>query len=215
MKTIYCKPEDVSKHNVVGNFPNPNVRKCVDKDGNQYFLHIIKPTDNFHITVLTESEIKWHCQHHVGEKICMITMNTFFPKDLVSGVVGGRYTEASHLSEKTGWVMSINTGSQSECFCIDRVQNAINLIKQKGYIFDKEKSIKEKIISSYSEKLKKLNASNISVSINDENEIYVYCKFFGNDEQSKMLSQKYDIFIKGIKDKIKQELETTTTFSLY
>ncbi len=214
MKTIYCKPEDVVKHKIVGNFPNPDMRKCIDKDGKEYFLQIVKSTDNFYIHELSESEIRWHCQHHVGERMCELVFNTFFPKDLVAGVVGGIYTEHSHLSEKTGWVMSVNTGSQTECFFIDRVQNAINLIKQTGYKFNKEKSIKEKIISKYINNLEKLKGSNISVSINDENEIYVYVSFFENDEQSKLLNKNIDTFREGIKEKIQKELETTTTFTL-
>jgi hypothetical protein len=210
MKTIYCKPEDVAKHNCISNFPNPDIRKCIDKNGVQYYLHIVKSDDSFIIEELNESEIQWHCPQHLDERICKITTTNFFPKDLVSGVLNGKYSEKTHLSEKTGWIMSINTGSSSECFCVDRVQNAINLIKQAGYIFDTNTSIKKKIISKYTEKLKNKNATNISISINEQNEIHVYCKFFGNDAQSKLINDNLDIFIEGVKEKIQNELKTTT-----
>lgn len=214
MKTIYCKPEDVKNHNCIGNFPNPDIKKCLDKNGNEYFLHIVKSTDTFSIVELNPSDIKWYCPNIEDERVYKITTTNFFPKDLVAGVVNGRYTEKSHLSEKTGWIMSVNTGSNSECFTADRVQNAINLIKQAGYIFDKTTSIREKIFSEYEQKLKKLNASNISIFINDANEVYVNCAFFKNDEQSNLINKNLDLFINGIKEKIENKLITTTTLTL-
>lgn len=133
METKYCKLSEVKKHKIIEHYPNNQFKKCIDKKGNEYRLHIIYPNDKLQITKLSESEIEWYCPSHKGSNITSITCN-WFPRELVAGVINHRYVEQSELSKLTGWLStSANTGSNMDCFLTSNVNKAIEILVKNGF----------------------------------------------------------------------------------
>jgi len=131
MKTIFCKPYQIKKHKIIENFPNKQIKHCIDSKGEKYKLHIIYPNDTIKIKVLDETEVLWFTGKS-DLKVTMLTLN-WMPKELFCGVSNGFYNQFSELAKKTGYIRSVNTGTTSLCFLSDKVQVALNILIKKGF----------------------------------------------------------------------------------
>jgi hypothetical protein len=141
MEKRYCKLSDFKKieSEVVEHYPNDRMKRCIDSStGSEYTLRIIMPEDTIQVKRLTPEEIVWHCgQNRIGQDIVQIKIK-WFPKDLVAGIEGKFYTEKSPLSVKTGYIRTVNLGSNSEAFLYEKVQNALEILIQNGFEFSDE-----------------------------------------------------------------------------
>lgn len=161
MKTVYCELNDVGNHIVSENFLNPQFKRCVDKDGNEYRLHIILPQDKIEIQQLTKNDALYYCGRK--ESITMLTLN-WFPKELVVGINGKIYSEDTKLSFKTGYVRSDNTGTSSECFLTEKVGFAIEILWGNGFEINFIKSAENEVITRWVEKLESVSYMNAMIS---------------------------------------------------
>lgn len=136
MKTVYCKPKDLKKDKVITDYPNPQFKECKDKNSNIYRLHIIYPEDKIKVKILNKNEIEWFCKNKDAKLfitgVTMLDIN-WFPKELICGVINGRYNCNSDLAIKTGWLHTANTGTNSECFLSSKVQIAIDILVKHGF----------------------------------------------------------------------------------
>lgn len=129
----------LSKGKKVKDFPNPDVKEI---DGVSYYI-VDNPTCM--IRKLEENEYPWHLglshdtftEKYGSEDAYILKVSTgFSPTDLVAGVKKGMYTEDTPLSRKTGWLSSCNLGTASDAFCGSKVNNAIKILRSKGFMFD-------------------------------------------------------------------------------
>ena len=110
----------------VEEFPNPRVKGC-----NGVHYHII---DGVEITVkkMNKDEIEWYIKRD-GDFVIMSSSDRFFPTDLIAGVVNRIYNENTELSQHTGYVKSCNTGTSSNCFKVEKYNNAVAILRNVGY----------------------------------------------------------------------------------
>ena len=136
METKYCKLEDIKKHNIVTNYPNERFKDCKDSKGFLYRLYVIYPLDKVRVRVLSKPEIEWFCLSRDASLfitgVTILEVN-WFPKELICGVINGRYNCNSDLAIKTGWLHTANTGTNSECFLSSKVQTAIDILVKRGF----------------------------------------------------------------------------------
>jgi hypothetical protein len=131
MNRLYRKSLDGLK--IVREFPNP-VFFDVEYKNSLYRLHLITDDNNkIFIKKLNESERAWYCPQIKTDEIVMLS-GEWFPKELIAGVINGRYDASSYLSRATGWVQSFNTGSNAECFRSSRVIEAIYILEKNGFV---------------------------------------------------------------------------------
>jgi len=131
MKTIFIKPYQIKKHKIIKHFPNKQIKTCIDKNGKEYTLHIIYPCDTIKIKSLNSSEVQWF----TGKpdlKVTMVTLN-WIPKELIAGIIDGKYSQNTELSLKTGYISSCNTGSNSVCVLTEKLQYCLSILIKAGF----------------------------------------------------------------------------------
>lgn len=110
--TVYLPDDKFNeiKPKAITTYPNPNIIVAVMDGRNRKIVRtsiisVMKPNPDV---------CKWHnipYGSYVGTSSC-----GFFPKDLIAGVILGRYSMKSELSKKTGWIESRNLGTAAEAF---------------------------------------------------------------------------------------------------
>lgn len=139
-KTIYVKLENYNPKdfNIVEEYPNKQIKKCLDKYGKEFTLHIIYPEDIVDIKELTPEEITWWLgKKYVDKKIIMLSCN-WFPSELLIGVKkhGNKryYSADTELSRQTGYIEgSGNLGSRSYCFFKEKIKQNLQILKDNGF----------------------------------------------------------------------------------
>jgi hypothetical protein len=130
MKYLYCKENQVKKYEIIENFPNPYFKKVLYKN-EICTLHIIANDieNTIRIKELTKDEINWYCPQMVNknERIIMFGFE-WFPKELIAGVIDGRYNPKHKLSLSTGYIQSVNSGSHNECFILSKFNEVIKIL---------------------------------------------------------------------------------------
>ena len=129
MNTIYLK--DLSGCKVVNTYPNPQIVDAI-KDDDLVRVHIIDKDDIVTMKRLTPNEIAWYCPQIKDKSVTMLHCN-WFPKELIAGVIDHRFDKNAPLSQLTGWIQSVNTGSNAECFFTNKVHEALNILEQNGF----------------------------------------------------------------------------------
>ena len=207
MKTIFCKPNEISKHTIIESYPNPQIKKCIDSEGNEYTLHIILSKDKLEIQPLTKADALYYCGR--TDEITMLTLN-WFPKDLVVGVVDKFYTAKSKLSILTGFVQSSgNTGTRSECFLTEKVGIAIEKIWGVGFDIDIIKSAENDVTKRWNEKLEKVGFENaiIDFGINEALTITGFINM--KNPTGRVIKADFKKFESGVKIKITADFKKT------
>jgi len=130
MRTIYSN--SIKGFKIIKSYPNP-VFYAIELNGELCRLHIRdKEGKIVYFKKLDEIESAWYCPQIKSDKIIMLSCE-WFPKELIAGVLNGRYDVNTDLSRATGWVQSFNTGSNSECFRESKVHEAIYILEKNGF----------------------------------------------------------------------------------
>ena len=72
----------------------------------------------------------------VDTRIVCLKVDDFFPTRLIAGVRNGKYDASTALSQKTGWLKGVGFRSTTEFFRVDRVKEAIKILRANGYNFE-------------------------------------------------------------------------------
>ena len=140
MKTVYVKEASVGKRLrdmgavITEHYPNPIV-KGIEAGGQKMRLHIITPGVTVVFKEMTEGDARWHTRHgraHFGEGVVMVSCD-WFPKDLLVGVEGQEYSEDTELSKRTGWVPSLNTGTNCAVFRASGIPEVKRILVANGF----------------------------------------------------------------------------------
>lgn len=145
--TKYVSPEQfarISKGKAVRNFPNelikeiggvtfhivPHGLKCtvekVSKESYPWYLRI----DEYGLALVTK-KLFGYSDTEVYRLSC-----EWFPTDLVAGVEHGRFSPFTKLSKKTGFLGFGYAGSDSCFFIGSKVNEAIKILRDKGFMFE-------------------------------------------------------------------------------
>lgn len=146
MKT-YVSPEQfarISKGKAVRSFPNelikeiggvtfqivPHGLKCtvekVAKESYPWYLRI----DEYGLALVTK-KLFGYSDTEVYRLSC-----EWFPKELVAGVEHGMFSSFTKLSKKTGFLEFGYAGSDSCFFIGSKVNEAIEMLRNKGFMFE-------------------------------------------------------------------------------
>lgn len=147
MKT-YVSPEQfarISKGKVVRNFPNELIKE-IGGVTFQIVPHGLKCT----VEKVAKESYPWYLRMD-EDSLAQVTKELFgyrdtevyrlscewFPTDLVAGVEYGRFSSFAKLSKKTGFLEFGYAGSDSCFFIGSKVNEAIEILRKKGFMFDK------------------------------------------------------------------------------
>ncbi len=132
MKTIYIKEKDFLGYNITKNFPNEAFKE-IEKDGESFIVHIIKPDVIVTIKDITQSQKDWYLLQKITDEVISVSCS-WFPKELFAGVEKRVYSSFTELSKKTGWILSnANAGSNQEFFLKSKKQTIIDILKSNNF----------------------------------------------------------------------------------
>lgn len=146
MKT-YVSPEQfarISKGKTVRNFPNELIKE-IGGVTFQIVPHGLKCT----VEKVAKESYPWYLRMDENS-LAIVTKNLFgysdtevyrlscewFPEELVAGVSCGRYSSFTKLSKKTGFLEFGYAGSDSCFFIGSKVNEAIKILRDKGFMFE-------------------------------------------------------------------------------
>jgi len=203
METKFCILGEEEKHIIIENYPNKQIKLCLDGKGNKYELHIIYPEDKIIIYEVFGVNKKWHFGNR-EERICVLNLN-WLPKNLIVGVKGNTFSEDTILSKSTGFVNSKNLGSNSEGFLASHVHVPLKFLQMAApFEFDKEKSKIITLNNFWKDKLDKLGFVNISIDCEDDNYSFNYFDTKENRlrPEFETIYNNLDAFTNGLYQKI-------------
>lgn len=145
--TKYVSPEQfarISKGKVVISFPNELIKKI----GGVIFQivpHVLKCT----VEKVSKESYPWYLRMD-EDGLALVTKKLFgysdtevyrlscewFPMDLVAGVEHGRFSSFTKLSKMTGFLEFGYAGSDSCFFIGSKVNEAIKILRDKGFMFE-------------------------------------------------------------------------------
>lgn len=145
--TTYVSPEKfarISKGKVVRSFPNELIKE-IGGVTFQIVPHGLKCT----VEKVSKESYPWYLRMD-EESLALVTKKLFgysdtevyrlscdwFPKDLVAGVEHGRFSSFAKLSKNTGFLEFGYAGSDSCFFIGSKVNDAIEILRNKGFMFE-------------------------------------------------------------------------------
>lgn len=144
MQTKYVTPTAFIKASTgkkVVDYPNPWIK---DVDGVRY--HIVNTEMEYKISELEKKSYPWylgmtyesyvsHVKDIFGDTDARVFVLEceWFPTELVAGVKGGRFSNVSDLSRKTGWIRSFGS---IELFRASCIEEAIAILNKHHFMFN-------------------------------------------------------------------------------
>lgn len=126
IKNVYLDEKEYSTIKAVESFPNPNVKIGIYKGQK---CRIIKTGEITFELIKNEEKSEWY-KIPLGGYIAKNSTG-FFPKELVAGIIGGKYSEKTELSKKTGFVNTANLGTAS--VGITNLKKTIDILKANNF----------------------------------------------------------------------------------